>query len=309
MGYTSVAVYSLLDASGRLTDGNEAWRKAQNAKAPDRRPVAFLTSDAVRSEDIEAATMAAADVTIIVADAGAATSGRASADLAAVLWQSFPAVAALLSKSAGNAGAVVFSATGFETATCETTESGDRVTAAIAAVIRHGGTVRAVLMPGDSETPLSTHPAELAPGTPHPFPRWLKTTIQDFDIKKGLGGLNSVPDSVAVRAGLLLWHDDLDASHERSQSIEGEGLNRAGDYWHAIMHRRERDYGNSKYWFRRVGRHPVFESLATRVTRNAKDAGEVVERLASRLVPNGHWDPFAFVDAGQADEGASDAAT
>ncbi len=53
-----------------------------------------------------------------------------------------------------------------------------------------------------------------------------------------------------VKAGLHLLNDDLATSHALSQSHEGEPL---ADYWHAIIHRREGDYGNSRYWFGRVG--------------------------------------------------------
>src|SRR4028119_687385 len=56
------------------------------------------------------------------------------------------------------------------------------------------------------------------------------------------------------RAGLLLLNDDLHASHEISQHIETP----TGSYWHAIMHRREGDAFNSKYWWKRVGEHPAF---------------------------------------------------
>src|SRR6516165_1333879 len=47
-------------------------------------------------------------------------------------------------------------------------------------------------------------------------------------------------------AGLWLFHDFLDESHAISQDIDTI----EGSYWHAILHRREPDYVNSKYWFR-----------------------------------------------------------
>ena len=58
-------------------------------------------------------------------------------------------------------------------------------------------------------------------------------------------------------SGLWLLHNFLDHSHKISQSIDQS----EGSYWHAIMHRTEGDFGNSKYWYRRAGDHPIFETL------------------------------------------------
>ncbi len=101
-----------------------------------------------------------------------------------------------------------------------------------------------------------------------------------------------IPDAnpvllTALEAGLRLIHDDLDGSHRASQSIEGAG-DHTGDYWHALMHRREPDYGNAKYWFRHVGRHPVFAKLAEELTRHPPDG------LPFAPSP---WDPGRMVDA------------
>lgn len=84
-------------------------------------------------------------------------------------------------------------------------------------------------------------------------------------------------------SALWLYHDFLDESHKLSQDIDTT----TGSYWHGIMHRREPDYGNSKYWFRRVGEHPVFGPLHRKV---AQIAG------AADLARSSAWDPFAFVD-------------
>ena len=59
-------------------------------------------------------------------------------------------------------------------------------------------------------------------------------------------------------SGLWLLHNFLDRSHDISQ----ETHSREGSYWHGIMHRLEGDYWNSKYWYRKVGAHSVYDVVA-----------------------------------------------
>jgi hypothetical protein len=92
----------------------------------------------------------------------------------------------------------------------------------------------------------------------------------------------------ACVAGLWLYHDFLDQSHRISQSLHG----REGSYWHGIMHRREGDFANAKYWLRRVGAHPIHETLKGRARGLAADALED----AAFLRADARWDAYAFVD-------------
>ena len=98
-----------------------------------------------------------------------------------------------------------------------------------------------------------------------------------------------------VQSGLLLWADALDASHDISQHIE----TRTGSYWHAIMHRREPDYSNSKYWFGRVGDHPIFPQLrqkAIDTLAEFDDKPAVLSEIEYTIKNTSDWDPFKFVD-------------
>jgi hypothetical protein len=69
--------------------------------------------------------------------------------------------------------------------------------------------------------------------------------------------VKSIDAPPEILAGLWLYVDDLDHSHTIAQSLDTA----TGSWWHAIIHRREGDFWNSKYWYRRVGAHPTMQSL------------------------------------------------
>lgn len=97
----------------------------------------------------------------------------------------------------------------------------------------------------------------------------------------------------AVQSGLYLWNDCLDESHKISQKIETE----TGSYWHAVMHRREPDYRNSKHWWRKVGEHALFPKVrasALNILSGVEGAWVLEARKA--LAASDHWLPFDFVD-------------
>lgn len=72
-----------------------------------------------------------------------------------------------------------------------------------------------------------------------------------------VSGYRSRDAARACVSGLWLLHDFLDESHTISQALHTP----EGSFWHAIMHRREPDAWNSKYWWQRVGNHPVLNQL------------------------------------------------
>ncbi len=99
---------------------------------------------------------------------------------------------------------------------------------------------------------------------------------------------------LAIAAGLLQIHDFWDASHEAAQKADDLGERDFSAYWHGIAHRREPDPGNAGYWFRRVGRHPLFPSLAEAARPLLERHGDA--SLTGRLLSGGGWNPSAMID-------------
>lgn len=115
-----------------------------------------------------------------------------------------------------------------------------------------------------------------------------RLTGLDLDQLLAPGRVRDRESAEACLAALWLWGDDLDRSHRISQGLHGQD----GCYWHGIMHRREGDFSNAKYWMRRVGEHPIHDALNRAARELAAEASGDTGFLRSQTT----WDPFAFVD-------------
>lgn len=91
-------------------------------------------------------------------------------------------------------------------------------------------------------------------------------------------------DPDAAAAGLWLYFSCFEEAHQLASSC----TTRECELWHAILHRQEPDSGNSAYWFRKAGPHPVFSKIAHAAARIVAAHREAEFRV-------GKWDPFAFI--------------
>ncbi len=82
-----------------------------------------------------------------------------------------------------------------------------------------------------------------------------------------------------VRGGLLCVVDALDAAHKIFQDSPGA----YGSYWHGIMHRREADFGNARYWFRSAGKLPSFDKMH-----------DAAREASANMAKQTSWDPYLF---------------
>ena len=82
-----------------------------------------------------------------------------------------------------------------------------------------------------------------------------------------------------IRSLLLYANDALDEAHRIAQENTGD----LHSYLHGMIHRREEDFENARYWFRRCGELPFYPAL------QQKAAG-LSEDFAKQL----NWDPYLF---------------
>lgn len=126
--------------------------------------------------------------------------------------------------------------------------------------------------------------AELGPGTPNETAKAKLSTLT-VEFLFAPAPVRRQSDAEACLAALWLYHDFQDESHILSQSISTA----EGSYWHGILHRREPDYANAAYWFRQVGRHPIFVPLQVATK-------ELAAASSAKVVVPAPWDPFWFID-------------
>lgn len=122
----------------------------------------------------------------------------------------------------------------------------------------------------------------------------------DVECKSTMLSFQSSPSLL----GLWLIHGFLDQAHEICQSIPSA----EGSCWHAIMHRMEGDFWNSKYWYQQAGRHAVIDRIAARLQtawtpssfvdrceRVRESSSESSDQIAIRRVAQVEWQElFAY---------------
>jgi|GEM_PF-1361374 len=97
-----------------------------------------------------------------------------------------------------------------------------------------------------------------------------------------------------TQAVLYLAFDCFDEAHNIAQDHEGT----LGNWIHAIVHRREPDSGNSKYWYARVeAPAKVYGGIGGEVSQLLQDHPvPELEPLAKKIAKSKSWEPEAFVD-------------
>jgi hypothetical protein len=134
----------------------------------------------------------------------------------------------------------------------------------------------------------SSEPNELGPGKPRPGS---SQSIERF--REAVGQRtqpNEIPYAEAAVAAWTLHEDCLDEAHEISQELKSD----LGSYIHGIVHRREPDYGNARYWFRQVGPLPFYAELQQAARAELAEFRD--QATADAVMSADTWRPTAFVD-------------
>jgi hypothetical protein len=106
-----------------------------------------------------------------------------------------------------------------------------------------------------------------------------------------------------LKSTLFLYFSALAASHEIAQTVHSS----TGSLLHGIMHRQEPDFGNSKYWFRRVATHDIYPLLreASLELLQGLKGSPAADLLGPEVKSSPRWDPQWFVDQCEAAHGGA----
>lgn len=100
----------------------------------------------------------------------------------------------------------------------------------------------------------------------------------------------------AWKASLHLWNDNLSAAHDIVEHMNTP----TGAALHGIVHRREGDFDNARYWFRMAGDHPAFHGLQSRAVSFLQGQRTVPGPLKDvfvQIAAQGSWNPYLFIGA------------
>ena len=120
---------------------------------------------------------------------------------------------------------------------------------------RYAGTMESYSPLVDKIIRTAPEPA-LGPGTLNAAGMEAVESVAAEDLFPG-GHIQDHDYAFCCLAACFLLQDELDRAHQLAQQVETP----SGSFWHGIMHRREGDFSNAKYWFRQAGAHPVFDAL------------------------------------------------
>lgn len=139
------------------------------------------------------------------------------------------------------------------------------ITTALPAPLSH---LAARVAPNSSELP-SLKPQK-------PFDAALTNDIEDY-VKKEQGGKDY------VRCALHILNDDISRAHDIAQADDD---NTTSNLCHAILHRREGDYWNSKWWYGKI-RHPLIKEIygSTSEAQSLVDAVQKLDKDGSASTP------------------------
>ena len=133
---------------------------------------------------------------------------------------------------------------------------------------------------------------KLMPSEPLSTALLLRVRAADDAAVSGAKAIGDAGNFALVRGGLFSAIDALDDAHAIFQDAKGD----LGAYWHAMLHRREGDFENARYWYRRAGVLPCFAALHRAASEFSAD-----------MARQANWDPYLLTgECEQARHGAEE---